>query len=179
MFTHEFTENRKKNFSGVSFFFIRTNCVNCAVRKHCNRPSTPGSLYQMQAEGIIQYIYSWWRQPRTKCDTCRSTECVSHWRAGVAALILFSFLMSNIKSETLMQHWGNATVRRCRMIISDAPAWSGVMPSREDIAVRPPDGSASVGSSADLKKKKPRRSWTRRSLIAAASVQSAKLADTF
>lgn len=76
----------------------------------------------------------------TKCDTCRSTECVSHWRAGIVALIPLSVLMSNIKFETLMQHWGNA-VQRCRMIISDAPAWSGTMLSREDIAVRPPDGS--------------------------------------
>lgn len=67
----------------------------------------------------------------TKCDTCRSTECISHWRAGIVALILFSFLMSNIKFEALMQHWGNA-VQRCRMIISDA-AWC--CPERTSLSV--------------------------------------------
>lgn len=90
-----------------------------------NTDRPPGSLYQMHAEWLysisiagdapVQEV-----KDGIKCDTCGSTECVSHWRAGIVALILFSFLMSNVKSETLMQHWGNA-VQWCRTIIFDAP----------------------------------------------------------
>lgn len=158
------------------------------VRKHPNRPSTAAHYtrymqnvwYSMSIAGDapVQQV-----KDGTRCDTCRSTECVSHWRAGMVALILFPFLMSNIKFETLMQPWGNAG-QRCRMIISDAPAWC--CPERTSLSIPPtPDGSASVRSSADLKtktqtKKHPMRcSWTRRSLTAATSVWSDSLSIHF
>lgn len=60
--------------------------------------------------------------PRIKCDTYRSTVCISNWLEGGGGDHCFDhvgiFLMSNIKFETLTQQWGNATFR-CKMLISN------------------------------------------------------------
>lgn len=72
-------------------------------------------IYITGSVPVQYYLYQW-----IKSDTYRSTECISHWLdRGITALIMWVFfLMSNIKFETLMQRWGNATLR-CKMLISN------------------------------------------------------------
>lgn len=110
----------------------------------------------------------------TKSDTCRSPEC-NHRQAGIAALVPFSFfLISNIKFKTLTQHWRNAA-QRCRTIITEAPAWIGVTPSREDIAVHPTRRLAGSQKQHGFHKKQLK--W--RSVIAAASCPVEEAVHTF
>lgn len=68
----------------------------------------------------VQVPVGLYMYPRIKSDTYRSTECVWNRLDGGESLLWSCgyFLMSNIKFETLTQHWGKATFR-CKMLISN------------------------------------------------------------